>query len=617
MNISLKLAWRYLKNNKKRSITTIMGIIIVTLLLISIILLFNIYQSYMISVSRANSNWEVKFANIEYDKAVSLIQNSDIKEVSLIQDIGIGEENYSESNVEMNIHLKAYSSNAINNLGITVIEGRMPETNNEIVLSRNLVNVNSMNEVNITINGKAKEYKVVGVIEPPDFEEFSMQNMTIGAITFLDESILSKETIVDASVIFNDINKAYQVSEEIAKVLKLYNNEAELQENLLYNTNLLHYSGIWNMKDEEDAKIIIPLIFFIAIICIIASVFLYSIFNMTVIQRKKEYANLNSIGANKKQVFNLIFIETTIMLLIAIPIGLVLSFIIIFANINQIEQIIGSSSGLYSQLNISYKLIIMVIVLIFFIAYLSVVLPAIRASKYTIIDKIKENETKFNKRALKVTTKTIKGTLTYRNILKHKNKYVVMMINVMLAVFMVIFSQSYINNMYNSVTKYSRNYALYIDTDELANVVKEEFLKTKTVEKIYEYSSDQLWIYIDEKNISESLKQAIENSPDLRERLFVGGTDYEIRFDIFALSGDEYEKYLNKLGLKELNDNECIFVNYDDVKTKYYDGIYFTNYTEGDTIQVYMRAKQDKHYIYDYDWSERIKSNCRKRRGMG
>ena len=617
MNISLKLAWRYLKNNKKRSITTIIGIIIVTLLLISIILLFNIYQSYMISVSRANSNWEVKFANIEYEKAVSLIQNSDIKEVSLIQDIGIGEENYSESNVEMNIYLKAYSSNAINNLGITVIEGRLPETDNEIVLSRNLVNVNSMNEVNITINGKAKEYKVVGVIEPPDFEKFSMQNMTIGAITFLDESTLSKETIVDASVIFNDINKAYQVSEEIAKILKLYNNEAELQENLLYNTNLLHYSGIWNMKDEEDAKIIIPLIFFIAIICIIASVFLYSIFNITVIQRKKEYANLNSIGANKKQVFNLIFIETTIMLLIAIPIGLILSFIIIFDNINQIEQIIGSLSGLYSQLNISYKLIIMVIVLIFFIAYLSVVLPAIRASKYTIIDKIKENETKFNKRALKVTTKTIKGTLIYRNILKHKNKYVVMMINVMLAVFMVIFSQSYINNMYNSVTKYSRNYTLYIDTDELANVVKEEFLKTKTVEKIYEYSSDQLWIYIDEKNISESLKQAIENSPDLRERLFVGGTDYEIRFDIFALSGDEYEKYLNKLGLKELNDNECIFVNYDDVKTKYYYGIYFTNYTEGDTIQVYMRAKQDKHYIYDYDWSERIKSNCRKRRGMG
>ena len=306
------------------------------------------------------------------------------------------------------------------------------------------------------------------------------------------------------------------------------------------------------------------------------------------------------------------------MLLIAIPIGLILSFIIIFANINQIEQIIGSSSGLYSQLNISYKLIIMVIVLIFFIAYLSVVLPAIRASKYTIIDKIKENETKFNKRALKVTTKTIKGTLTYRNILKHKNKYVVMMINVMLAVFMVIFSQSYINNIYNNnINYYKINYTLDVDTDELANIVKEEFFKTNAVEEIYEYSWYELWLYVDEKNISESLKQAIENSPDLRERLFVGGTDYEIRFDIFALSGDEYEKYLNKLGLKELNDNECIFVNYDDVKTKYYDGICFTNYTEGDTIQVYMRAKQDKHYIYDYDWSERIKSNCRTRRRMG
>lgn len=620
MNISLKLGWRYLKNNKKRSITTIIGIIIVTILLISVILLSNIYQSYMISVSRANSNWEVKFTNIEYNKALKLTQNSDIKEISLVQDIGIGEENYSENNLKMNIYLKAYSLNAIKNFGINLIQGRLPETKDEIVLSRNLINVNSMDEVNITINGKIKEYKVVGIIEPPDFEEISMQNMIVGAITLLDESTLFQETIVDVSVIFKDINKAYDISEEIAKVLKLYNSETELQNNLLYNTNLLHYSGIWNMENEEDVKIILPLIFFIIIIGIIASVFLYSIFNMTVIQRKKEYANLNSIGANKKQIFNLIFIETTIMLLIAVPIGLVFSLLITFANINQIEQIIvelsKTNSQLNFELNISYNLIIVIIVLIFLIAYLSVILPAIRASKYSIIDKIKENETKFNKRALKVTSKTLESTLTHRSIWKHKNKYIVMMINVMLAVFMVVFSQSYINSMYNSVTKYNPNYTLNIDSFELANVVKEKFLETNTVEEIYEYAMDQLWIYIDEKNINESLKQALKNSPDLSERLFAGDTDYEIRFDIFALSGDEFEKYLNKLGLDRLNDNECILVNYDDVKTKYYEGIYFTNYAEGDTIKVYVRAKKDKHYIYDYERSKWIKSNYRKRRWL-
>jgi putative ABC transport system permease protein len=591
MNISLKLAWRYIKNNKKRSIATVVGITLVTLLIVSLILLFNTYQSYMIGTIRSKSNWETKFNNIKYEDAILLEQNSDIQEVSLVQDLGIDTRNYSENEEsQVHLHLKAYNLNAMKNLGIKVLEGRLPESNNEVVLSRNIALLYDYNEIDITINGETKNYKIVGMIDPPDFEEFSIIEDTYsGAITLLDESTLSNEDTVDASVIYKDITKVYKNSEELVKVLNLYDAE------ILYNTDLLHYSGIWNMNSEEDLQIIIPLILFIAIICIIDAIFLYSIFNITVLQRKKELANLNSIGASKKQIFSLILLETTIFLLIAVPLGIILSFIIMFAMITPIQNTLNIEN-LNIELNLSYYLIIAGILLICLISYLSVIIPALKASKNSIIDKIKENNVKFNKKALKVKTKTINGTLVYRNILKNKGKYIIMMLNVMFAVFMLVFSQGYIQNTYQNMNESLTNCSATIEPEDLDYIdeIRKEIKETDGVKTFTEYSFAQFWTYVEEEDINDSLKEALNASPELNDLLFYADTENEFNCDILALSGDDYHNYLKKVGLDKLENNECILINYDDVETRYYEGIYFTNYEEGDNIQLYLMPIKDK-----------------------
>ncbi len=595
MSISLKLAWRYIKNNKKRSIATVVGITLVTLLIVSLILLFNTYQSYMIGTIRSKSNWETKFNNIKYENAIYLKQNSDIKEISLVQELGLDETNYSENpDLELHLRLKAYNLNAMKNLGIKILDGRLPENSNEIALSRNM-GVMDKSEIEIIINGETKKYKIVGMIDPPDFEEFALVgSFNMGAITFLDESTLSNEDIVDASVIHKDITKVYENSEEIVKVLNLYDAKVS------YNTDLLHYSGIWNMNSEEDLQIIIPLILFIAIICIIDAIFLYSIFNITVLQRKKELANLNSIGASKKQIFSLILLETTILLLIAVPLGIILSFLIMFAMITPIQNTLNIEN-LNIELNLSYYLIIAGILLICLISYLSVIIPALKASKNSIIDKIKENNVKFNKKALKLKTKTINGTLVYRNILKNKGKYIIMMLNVMFAVFMLVFSQGYMSNMYNNINQSWNNYSVTIRPEDVSYIdsIRKEIKETKGIKTFSEYSFYQLWTYVEEEDINDSLKNAINASPELNNLLFYADTENEFNCDILALSGDDYDNYLKKVGLDKLENNECILINYDDVKTKYYDGIYFTNYEEGDNIEFYRMARKDGYIKKD------------------
>ena len=325
MEISTKLALRFLKKNKKRTIATIVGITIVTALIMGILLLFQAYQDYMIELIRKEENWEARFNNIPYEKVYGLTKHTDIQEVSLARDIGESEVIEKGLASEEYIYLKAYDETAMKNLGVSILEGRLPTKEGEIVVSQNLVidseSVISMmgDTIKLTINNQEKEYKIVGIIKPPKFEEFAFNVQKIGAITYLDKTSLQKDIKVEASVKYKSLNGIYSKTEEIIQMLQLKEKTIE------YNINLLHYSGIWNMTEEEDLKIIGIMLFFIILIIIIAITFIYSIFNISVLERKREFANLHSLGATKGQIFGIIIKEGTILLIISILLSIIIS----------------------------------------------------------------------------------------------------------------------------------------------------------------------------------------------------------------------------------------------------------------------------------------------------
>lgn len=328
MNICIKLAQKYLKRNRRRTIVTSIGIIIVMFLLSVLILLASVYQSYNINLQRNNSNWEVKFENIPYKNVYALTENSDIKEVAVTKGIGVSKDDYAskQNEVETHIILKAYDEIAMKNLGIELVKGRLPINNKEIVISTNF-SYEELENINIDVNGKSEKYTIVGMIQPPTFEKIGFTYCELGAITYLDKNLQDNE-LITAHIVYKNINDVYQCTEEIANVLNLYPNENE-KENIKYNEELLHYSNIWDMNDEDEIRILGTIIFIIAIIIIVAIIFLRSIFNLSIKERKKEFANLNSIGATKKQIIFIVFCEATILLIICIPIGLFLSTLLV------------------------------------------------------------------------------------------------------------------------------------------------------------------------------------------------------------------------------------------------------------------------------------------------
>ena len=137
MGVSFKLALKYLRKNKKRSIGVIVAITIATILLISVFCIFNVYQNYMINLERNKENWETRYSNVSYEKLYGFEKNSDIKDISVIQNMGTSLVENENSYITQYIDLKAYDENAFKNLGIKLLEGHLPSKDNETGVSKN------------------------------------------------------------------------------------------------------------------------------------------------------------------------------------------------------------------------------------------------------------------------------------------------------------------------------------------------------------------------------------------------------------------------------------------------------------------------------------------------
>ena len=94
MNITSILALRYLKKNKKRNIVLIIGIMLATILLFASLTILGSYQEYVTNIMRDERNWEAEFKNIKYSKAAEIAKDKNIKEISIMQNLGVSEEDF-------------------------------------------------------------------------------------------------------------------------------------------------------------------------------------------------------------------------------------------------------------------------------------------------------------------------------------------------------------------------------------------------------------------------------------------------------------------------------------------------------------------------------------------
>lgn len=645
MNLYTALTLRYLKENKKRTIVTIIGIILSTALICGI---GNIYNSLMDYEIRQTIKSDGDFHATIYD-----VQKKDLSKVTKIA--GISKYAYSENldfgkyNDEKSLlDIKSYDKEAFDGYQISLKEGKLPTNNKEIVLSEDsLILRNKKIGDTITFNvGKRvtsegdsltgpgisddeklidthkEEYKIVGIINKPGFE-YGKQVTT--AITYLDINTMKDKESVNVSIKANKPKEIYDISAVIAKNLGLkvegsgdegddyYNNENKVYyENLQFNEHLLRLqsaSAYDNINGSID-KIII-LVTSLVIICTIATV--YNAFCISISERKKQFGILNSIGATKAQTTKLVLMEAFIVSVIGIPMGLIAGT---FA-IDVVFKIIGSfyKSSIIGELGLrvvySPTVIILSAIIVIITILISAILPAIQATKISPLEAIKNSS---NLKIGKVKDSKIvralfkaEGVLAYKNLRRNKKKFRITLFSLIISVVIFIsfsgFMTLFINA--NKVQFGQSNYDLQLYSNSTMD--KDSLEELKNIDGVNRLSVENnygMGIYVPENKINKENEDLIDSSGYFSTEKVDNKTVYDIVNCSIKLPGD-FE--IGKINLKEgsfdkkeaIKENGVILVRksyYEEPGKKY--ELELTNYKVGDTV---------KGYTVEYDGDKEIR----------
>ena len=527
MSILNDLTIKNLKLNKKRTIVTIVGIILSTALMVGIGLLFSSFQDYMIRETISyNGKYEAEYGDVSLDKLNSI----DKKDFSYFYQKPIGFSKFDSANeYKPYIYISSVDKEYFNELHL--ISGRFAENDSELVIS-NHINTNGgasykigdiitlkygervIEGVNTLANNEyyeeetlnivgEKTYTIVGIVERSNFEDYSASGYSTFTLDMND-----KEGTADVYVMFNNKKKIIKQSEDLAKKLG-YNNA------ISYNSTLLALYGESTYGNIMKSMItmIVIMLSLVSIGCIVV---IYNSFAISVMERKKEFGLLSSIGATKKQLSYTVFFEALIEGIIGIILGICGAYIGIGTVILIINNLIGDILVLKLNLVTNIVFIIIPVIFMILVIFISALVPSRRAAKVSPIEAIRQNDDiKINKKKIKTGKLVnklfgIEGEIALKNIKRNKKKYRVTIVSLFISIVLFISFSSYMNYTIDTASSvmgevpYDYQISYFGDDNDIDALDKiSEIIKSNDVKEYVSYSASNLsiignYIYSDE-----------------------------------------------------------------------------------------------------------------------
>ncbi len=468
MKILNRLTIKHLKMNPKRTIVTIIGIVLSMALMLGCGLLASSFiESMKQEAIMLHGEYHAAFKSLSKKEAQEIENNIHINNSYFSSLMGFGEfldsQNYAKPYYAM------YSASKELLETFQLKEGRLPENEHEILVS-NHVTTNGMKTVSIgeelVINvGKRyvdgeitylndsyeeglndhleqfeeQRFTVVGIISRPYTESYTAAGyslFTLGS-NYLDEGN-------NVFVEYKKPQETFEISDEIINQLNLNNKSVAYNSSLLYFYGTTRYGNI----NESIMKVLCFALCLLSVGCVIV---IYNSFAISTMERKKQFGLYASIGATRKQILQTVFFEAFLVGSIGIVLGIASSFLGIYVVLEILNYLLKDFWAYEFHLIINWIYIIVPILFMVFVVFFSAFLPARRASRVAPIISIRENdEIKMPKRKLKTpkfVTKLfgIEGELALKNMKRNKRKYRITVLSLFVSIVLFISFSTYLN----------------------------------------------------------------------------------------------------------------------------------------------------------------------------
>ncbi len=509
MSIFQKFTLRSLRENKVRTIATIVGIVLSVSLFTAVTTGVSSLMDFMARVaSELNGNWYVSASNVEESDVETVTKDSDVEKWGVLRNVGYAKLEKPWNENRPYLYVGAYEGSLTELCPVHLVQGRMPENSGEVVLPEELMDYgNTVYKVGDTLQltlgtrllqghrvvrsqsydtaGEEQwkqtgtgTYKVVGVYRSSIFTGSYLPGYTL--LTKSDANV--KADSADVFVTVKKPGKSQDFCDRISK--QIVSEDAAFE----VNSSYLSYSGL--SMDDTLKKTLYGLMAILMGIIMFGSISLiYNSFSISINERKKQYGLLSSIGATKKQLRRSVVFESVVLSAIGIPLGVLLGIgglsVTLYCLRDTFARFLGKDVGIPIKLTMSASLlsILLAAAVGFVTVLLSAWIPARRAMRASAIEVIRQaDEVKVSPRSLRVSMVTRKlfglsGTLGAKNFKRNKRRYRATVVSLFVSIVIFVSTSSFCDYMSRSLEDIITMYGcdLYYSTDQV-----------KTLESRYE-----------------------------------------------------------------------------------------------------------------------------------
>ncbi|QMV42302.1 ABC transporter permease [Cohnella cholangitidis] len=314
MRSYVALAGRYLKHQRRKSILTVIGIILSVALISSLGTMAQAVKDNLI----LNTKYTDGSFYFGYSKPTPELYDT-LRNNVLIDQLGVYRKGTatplkSSSTVEVG----SLDKNGFELLPVHLHQGRLPAAADEAVVETWILEnlpgapkLNGTTELNGP-DGKPRTYRIVGLLNNEKSSQLSGQSR---AYTLESASNIA---IDSNALLVLTLRNGVDVTDQLDDFTKL-------NDSLFTNTELLSLMG---EAPDNNLNQSLAIIFgtLIGLVVLSTVAVIYNAFHIAVLERIRQFGLLRTLGASPGQIRNLVFREATVIAAVGVPIGLIVGW---------------------------------------------------------------------------------------------------------------------------------------------------------------------------------------------------------------------------------------------------------------------------------------------------
>ncbi|MGI6497744.1 MAG: ABC transporter permease [Oscillospiraceae bacterium] len=581
MNVLHQFTRKTLLQNRARTIVTIVGIILSVSMITAVTTFVSSLQAFLIdTVERTDGKWHGAVYDVTSDKKAQAQASADVKSIGASQTVGYAKLKNAENEYKPYLYVEGIDAGFLDLMPVTVTSGRMPETEEEILLPEHLAsnggvqhalgdvlkldlgertasNGETLNQQNSyspeslpeTLMPKAqKRYTVVGFYERPSFEDMSAPGYT--ALTRANPEAANGWNLY--------------IRMKNPKQMEPFMQDMFPMDAVQYNGDLLRFLGASN--DMSYNSVLYSMGGILIVIIMAASVLLiYNAFFISVSERTRQFGLLSSVGATKRQMKQSVLYEALVLSAIGIPLGVLAGIAGIGITLKLVEGLFAVSFFAASKatfhLFVSFPAVLAAVAVGLVTILLSAYWPSKRAVRFSAIDAIRQSaDIKIKSRQVRISKLThrlfgFEGMLARKNFKRNKRKYRTTVISLFVSIVLFVSASSFCAYLSRSVDAvvYDASYDIQYDyTPDLEEKVPfetlyRELLGAKNIVKGGYLTNMAIELRVPSRMLSDDFRAFQKKHMDEADLALEGDT-LTVYAQAFFVDDQTYQMYLEDNG---------------------------------------------------------------------